>query len=98
LLSSSEREVREQSIKEVSCLKIESLKEKSLEEYFRVNRIILDFLNFIIPQEVYIKSIHGIRENRKDSKENMSSNQQEGKIEEVKIFYTSAITGMFNLM
>jgi hypothetical protein len=95
LLSSSEGEVREQSIEEVSCLEIESLKEKSLEEYFRVNRIILDFLNFIIPQEVYIKSIHGIRENRKDSKENMSSNQQEWKIEEVKIFYTSAITGMF---
>lgn len=94
LLSSSEGEVRERSIKEVPCLEIESLKEeeKTLEEYFKVNRVVLDFLNFIIPQEVTIESIYGIRENRKGSKENISSNQQERKKEEVKIFYASAIT------
>jgi hypothetical protein len=89
------KEVREEYIKEVPCLEIESLKEKSLEEYIKANMVVRDFLNFIIPQEVTIESIYGIRENRKDSKENISANQQEGKEEEVKIFYASAISKMF---
>ena len=81
LLSWSEGEVQKQSYKEVPCIEIESLKEqkKSLEEYLTVHLVVFDFLNFIITEEVHIESIQGIRENRKDSKENISANLQEEK-------------------
>lgn len=59
-------EVREASIKEVPCIEIESLKGKSLDEYFKLNLVILDFLNFIIPEEVHVESLHGITENGKE--------------------------------
>jgi hypothetical protein len=59
-----------------------------------VNRVVLDFLNFIFPQEVHIESIHGIREEkRKNFEENTSKQPQ--KREEVKIFYPYAISKMF---
>ena|ERR687897_250351 len=99
LLSRTEGGVQIQSYKKIPCIEIESLKEqkKSLKDYLKINRNILDFLNFIITEEVHIESIQGIRKNRKNSskkKNNSSANPQENK-PEVRIFYPYAISGMF---
>jgi hypothetical protein len=94
-LSKSEAEVRERSIKEEPGIEIQSLKEekKSLEDYFEVHRIVLDFLNFIIPEEVTTELLCGIRQKKSNkSKGSISSPTPE---EEVKIFYSSVIPGMF---
>jgi hypothetical protein len=74
------------------CIEIESLKEKHLEEYRRVNSTVFDFLNFVIPQEVHIESIHGVLQNMELSKENILPSEQQ---EEIIIFYASAIKEMF---
>jgi ApeA N-terminal domain 1 len=98
LLSGSERGGdQEQSRKGIPCIEIESLKEqkKSLKDYFNVNLIVFDFLNFIVTKEVHIESIQGTRETRKDSNEKTTSaNLQENK-PEVRIFYPYAIPNMF---
>jgi hypothetical protein len=106
-LSGSEGEEQKQSHKKaaIPCIEIESLKEqkKSLEDYLKVNLIVFDFLNFVITEEVHIESIHGLRKNRKASKENKNNNnnntsanlQEENKPDEIRIFYHYAISGMF---
>lgn len=88
----------EQAQKETSgtlCVRIESLKVKTLEEYFKVNRVIFDFLNLIIPgEEVHIESIYGIREQREGSNIDSSIKSRE-ESEPAEVFYKSAISQMF---
>lgn len=58
-----------------------------------MNRVVLDFLNFIFPQEIHIESLHGVSEKRKSSEENIPEKPQQR--EEVKIIYPYAFSKMF---
>ena len=85
-------EVRETYIKEVPCFEIKSLKGKRLHNYIEANNVLRDFLNFIIPEEVHIKSIYGIMENKNDSQGNIVPLKGE---QEVQIFYRWNVSDMF---
>jgi hypothetical protein len=93
LITSFSEKVREASLQEILCIEIKSLEKKSLEQYLELNRIIQGFLNIIIPQEVHIESIYGIRENKRDARGNILPIPLREK--EVEILYNSKITKMF---
>jgi ApeA N-terminal domain 1 len=85
--------VMEASIKEVPCFEIKSLKGKCLHNYINANNVLRDFLDFIIPEEVHIKSIYGILENKRDSQGKIIPSKAQQK--EVQIFYRWNVPEMF---
>src|SRR5215211_1661900 len=78
-------------IKEKRCIELQSRIEKSFDEYLKLNGIIQNLLNFIIPNEVLIESIEGIAE---ASKSDLHTPNHSIKQQHIRIFYKSPISNM----
>ena len=87
------KELQEQSSDNVLCFQIESLKEKCLPKYLELSMNVREFLNFIFPKKIIMKSLYGVRENENRSKENNSTITAEEN--HIKIIYSHASFEMF---